>query len=292
MLKMVPSHNVLEVELLSPLTVSAERAHQLQEKGNSSPASCPASRGNVECHRNMLRKMQMSFGGEWNPAALSMGIWKPVTLEYYTVAILRDVDVAINHNDTHWTMDCRAFISTSDSESFYAEMIVYARWVEKSPISFIILFFHPFLSQLLDEPFVVPQHPMNYRSTNMEFQIHVPKDRVRLWWPNGYGEQKLYAVTFNLKSYRSVEGPNLSSRTDSQKQLNIGFRTIELVEDKDGGWNKINNLYILSYLQCSLQIAVVPSTFVWTIIPYSWRAPTMCRLPPCLSSQQMQMRVS
>lgn len=127
MLKMIPSHNVLEVELLSPLTVSAERAYHLQEKGNSSPASCPVSRGNVECHRNMLRKMQMSFGGEWNPAALSMGIWKPVTLEYYTVAILRDVDVAINNNDTHWTMDCRAFISTSDSESFYAEMIVYAR---------------------------------------------------------------------------------------------------------------------------------------------------------------------
>lgn len=128
---MIPSHNVLEVELLSPLTVSADRAQQLHEKGSSLPGSCPASRGNVECHRNMLRKMQMSFGGEWNPAALSMGIWKPVTLEYYTVAILRDVDVAINHNDTHWTMDCRAFISTSDSESFYAHMMVYARWAGK-----------------------------------------------------------------------------------------------------------------------------------------------------------------
>lgn len=128
LLKVMPSHNVLEVELLSPLTVSADRAQQLHEKGSTlQPGSCPASRGNVECHRNMLRKMQMSFGGEWNPAALSMGIWKPVTLEYYTVAILRDVDVAINHNDTHWTMDCRAFISTSDAESFYAEMVVHAR---------------------------------------------------------------------------------------------------------------------------------------------------------------------
>lgn len=111
--------------------------------------------------------------------------------------------------------------------------------------SFMNSFSYYFLSQLLDEPFVVPQHLMSYRSTNMEFQIHVPKDRVRLWWPNGYGEQKLYAVTFNLKSYRSVEGPSLSSRTDSQKQLNIGFRTIELVEDKDGRWSNNNTIYIL-----------------------------------------------
>ncbi|KAH8418053.1 hypothetical protein KR222_010989 [Zaprionus bogoriensis] len=214
LLNLSPSHNLLEIEFLSPLTVSADRAQQLQEKGSSAPPSCPASRGNVECHRNMLRKMQMSFGGEWNPAALSMGIWKPVTLEYYTVAILRDVDVAINRNDTHWTMDCRAFISASDSEKFYVQMIVYA-------------------SPLLDEPFVVEQQLMSYTSTNLEFQIHIPKDRVQLWWPNGYGAQKLYPVVFNLKSYRSEGGPLLSSRTDSQKQLNIGFRTIELVEDKD-----------------------------------------------------------
>lgn len=75
---------------------------------------------------------------------------------------------------------------------------------------------------------------MNYASMNMEFQIHIPRDRVRLWWPNGYGEQKLYPVIFILRTYRNVEGPHLSSRTESQKQLNIGFRTIQLVEDKDG----------------------------------------------------------
>lgn len=92
----------------------------------------------------------------------------------------------------------------------------------------------PKLSQLLDEPFEVPQQHLNYAAMNMEFQIHIPKNRVRLWWPNGYGGQKLYAVTFILQTYRNVDGPVLSSRTESQKQLNIGFRTIELVEDKDG----------------------------------------------------------
>jgi len=129
LLQLSPKHNLLEIEILSPLVVANARAQQLEEKGNSAPPSCPQSSGDdtTECHRNMLRKMQMSFGGEWNPAALSSGLWKPVTIEYYTVAFLRDVDVAINRNDTHWTMDCRAFISTPDAESFYAEIVVHAR---------------------------------------------------------------------------------------------------------------------------------------------------------------------
>lgn len=122
-----PLQNQLEVEILSPLEEANSRAQQLEAKGNSAPPSCPSSRGDVVCHHNMLRKMQMSFGGEWNPVALSSGLWKPVTLEYYTAAILRDVDVAINRNDTHWTMDCRAFLNTADSESFYAQLVVYAR---------------------------------------------------------------------------------------------------------------------------------------------------------------------
>ncbi|XP_060649275.1 beta-mannosidase-like isoform X1 [Drosophila nasuta] len=206
--------NLLEIEILSPLVEANARAAQLEERGAGAPPSCPASRGNVECHRNMLRKLQMSFGGEWNPAALSSGIWKSVTVEYYAVAILRDVDVAINRNDTHWTMDCRAFISTSDYEIFYGQLVVYA-------------------SELFAEPFVVPQQKLTYANPKIEFQIHIPKAKVKLWWPNGYGNQMLYPVSFNLKTYRNEDEPGLGSRTDSHKLLNIGFRTIELVEDED-----------------------------------------------------------
>ncbi|XP_034485260.1 beta-mannosidase-like isoform X2 [Drosophila innubila] len=214
LLQVSPKHNQLEVEIFSPLMEANARAKQLEEKGNGAPPSCPQSRGDVECHGNMLRKMQMSFGGDWNPAALSSGLWKPVTIEYYTVAFLREVDVALKRNDTHWTMDCRAFISTPDSESFYVQLVVYS-------------------SDLFEEPFILKQQKLSYASSNLEFQIHIPKEKVKLWWPNGYGAQKLYPVSFNLKTYRSEDGPSLSSRTDSQKLLNIGFRTIELVEDED-----------------------------------------------------------
>ncbi|BFF88900.1 beta-mannosidase-like [Drosophila madeirensis] len=210
-----PSQNTLEIELLSPLQEARRRAQKLEEEGYASaPPNCPVAQGYVECHRNMLRKMQMSFGGEWNPAALSSGIWKPVAIEYYKVAILRDVDVAINRNDTHWTMDCRAFLSSPASENFYAKLVVYA-------------------SELLDEPLVLDHQEVNYASAILEFKIHIPQDRVTLWWPNGYGQQRLYPVLFSVKCFPSEEGPNLSSRTESQKLLKIGFRTIELVENMD-----------------------------------------------------------
>lgn len=127
LLNFSPNQNNLEIEILSPLVEANARVQELEQKGNSAPPSCPESRGDVECHRNMLRKMQMSFGGAWNPAALSSGIWKPVTIEYYTVAILRDVDVAIKRTDTHWIMDCRAILNTPDSEKFYVQLFVYAR---------------------------------------------------------------------------------------------------------------------------------------------------------------------
>ncbi|XP_039150424.1 beta-mannosidase isoform X1 [Drosophila simulans] len=210
-----PSQNILEIEILSPLQEASRRARELEDLGVvTGPISCPRARGDVECHRNHLRKMQMSFGGEWNPAALSLGIWKPVVVEYYAVAVFRDVDVALKRNDSHWTMDCRAFLSTHASENFYAQLVVNA-------------------NELLDDRYVLNQQLVSIDSPVIEFKIHIPKDRVILWWPNGYGKQKLYPVLFSVKCYTSEDRHTLSSRTESQKLLKIGFRTIELVEDTD-----------------------------------------------------------
>ncbi|KAH8338753.1 hypothetical protein KR059_010811 [Drosophila kikkawai] len=210
-----PSQNILEVEILSPIQEASRRFRELEKEGVfTGPPSCPRARGDVECHRNYLRKMQMSFGGEWNPVALSSGIWKPVAVEYYTVAVLRDVDVAIKRNETYWTLDCRAFLDTPASKDFYVDLKAYA-------------------SDLLDKPFVLENQIVSFTSPVLEFQISIPEDRVTMWWPNGYGKQMLYPILFKVKCYTSDAVPNLSSRTESQKILKVGFRTLELVENTD-----------------------------------------------------------
>ncbi|XP_058980112.1 beta-mannosidase-like [Musca domestica] len=206
--------NVLEIEIRSPIQVAKERAEDLMAKGFNAPPNCPHVRENGECHRNMLRKMQMSFGGNWNLAAPSIGLWKPVELEYYEVAIMRDVDVAMRRNDTHWTLDIRVFLTTGVRQNFYAELLFIA-------------------AELLDTPLTLNRRMILYNSPLIEFQVHIPKDKIKLWWPNGYGEQKLYPLYFVAKCYTEINGPTLRSKTKSQKTINIGFRTIELEEDLD-----------------------------------------------------------
>ncbi|XP_075146469.1 beta-mannosidase-like [Haematobia irritans] len=208
------SDNSLEIEIKSPLLVAKERADELIAQDKQAPPHCPHVRENGECHRNMLRKMQMSFGGDWNLAAPSMGIWKTVDVEYYEVAIMRDVDVAIRRNDTHWTLDIRVFLSTGMRENFYAEL-------------------HFIAAELLDAPYILKKKLILYNSPQIEFVIHIPKEKVQLWWPNGYGEPKLYPLYFRAYCWKDVNGPALRSKTRSQKTLNIGFRTIELEEDVD-----------------------------------------------------------
>ncbi|TKR65429.1 hypothetical protein L596_025834 [Steinernema carpocapsae] len=53
-------------------------------------------------------------------------------------------------------------------------------------------------------------------------KIEVPEDEVKLWWPNGYGEQNLYDVTILI----FVNGETLKSET-----IQVGFRTVELIQD-------------------------------------------------------------
>ncbi|XP_073820460.1 beta-mannosidase-like [Musca autumnalis] len=211
---LLQTDNVLEIEIQSPLLVAKQRADDLMAQGINTPPNCPHVRENGECHRNMLRKMQMSFGGDWNLAAPSIGLWKPVELEYYEVAIMRDVDVAIRRNDTHWTLDIRVFLTTGVRQNFYAELQFIA-------------------AELLDQPLTLNRRMILYNSPKIEFQVHIPKNKVTLWWPNGYGEQKLYPLYFVAQCYTEINGPKLRSKTKSQKTLNIGFRTIELEEDLD-----------------------------------------------------------
>lgn len=73
--KLLTLDNYLEIEIYSPVYQAKEIADSLSKKNLTVPPKCPPSRYNGECHMNMLRKMQASFGWDWGLAAPSMGIW-------------------------------------------------------------------------------------------------------------------------------------------------------------------------------------------------------------------------
>ena len=77
----------------------------------------------------------------------------------------------------------------------------------------------------------------------------IKKTDTKRWWPNGYGEQMLY----NLKVVWEDSRKNQVSYSQkeyltSEKVVNIGFRTVELIQDQlDNGnsfYFKVNGVPI------------------------------------------------
>uniref|UniRef100_A0A1A9W1B5 beta-mannosidase n=1 Tax=Glossina brevipalpis TaxID=37001 RepID=A0A1A9W1B5_9MUSC len=166
------------------------------------------------CERNMFHKMKISFGMEDSPPVSSFGIWKPVQLEYYEVAIVRDIIVTIGQTDSLWILDIRVPLETDIREHFYGEL-----WL--------------FAAELLAEPMHIKPVLISYKEPQIKFQVNLTKDQVSLWWPNGYGEQKLYPLYITANCWVGETKPKLRAKTLSQKTIKIGFRTIELIEDLD-----------------------------------------------------------
>ena len=62
-----------------------------------------------------------------------------------------------------------------------------------------------------------------------ELEFEVNRDKVELWWPNGYGSQKLYSMSV----VSTTSGEETSTLVRS-----VGFRTVKIVEslvEIDGG---------------------------------------------------------
>ncbi|XP_037954159.1 beta-mannosidase-like [Teleopsis dalmanni] len=207
--------NFLEIEFKSPVFAAAAKANALKDHNITVPPECPNQRYHGECNMNMLRKMQASFAWDWGLAAPSMGIWKSVTLEHYEVALIRDIDVAISKNDTHWNMHVRVFIDAAGRRDFYAELTCYA-------------------VELLENPIIIDDYktkPISYQNAVIAFEQAIPINSVTIWWPNGYGVHKLYPLYFTLNSWLNKSEFSLRSKSISQKTVRVGFRTIELIED-------------------------------------------------------------
>ncbi|XP_037912429.1 beta-mannosidase [Hermetia illucens] len=200
--------NQLEVRIKSPV----KEAKRLAGLYPETPPECPDPKYHGECHMNFLRKMQASFSWDWGPAAPSMGIWKTVQLEVFDVAIIRDIDVATNLVGNNWELDIRVYLETGLKQPFYGELTMFG----------VDLFNGPF-------KVVFDVEPVDYRNPVIHFVRTIQKSKVELWWPNGYGEPKLYNLYFGWTGGLSPElQPELWST--SQKSIRIGFRTIELIQ--------------------------------------------------------------
>ena len=177
--------NRLEVRIASAHRVGLEKAAALPFPLQQGPyMKSPAM--------NLQRKVQCHGGWDWGPELLQHGLPGAVTLEGFRFCRLQRVVT----EQTHEKGQCQVQV-TVEIEGFATEYMAVELQLEEEKVTF-----EADISSGLN------------RVTHT-FTIHQPK----LWWPAGYGEQPLYALSV------AVAGQRIEKR--------LGLRTVELVREPD-----------------------------------------------------------
>ncbi|WP_407344205.1 glycoside hydrolase family 2 protein [Pengzhenrongella phosphoraccumulans] len=152
---------------------------------------------------NMVRKMACSFGWDWGPDLQTAGIWKPVSLERWSVARLSSVRPLVSI-DTAGTalVAVHVAVERSGLEARESALTVRVRLGDVRATATIAA-----------------------GATSAIVDVVVP--HAALWWPVGYGEQPLHVLDVTLEH-----------DTDEVAELGtwhrrIGLRTVELDTSPD-----------------------------------------------------------
>jgi len=141
-----------------------------------------------------VRKAQYQFGWDWGPRLVTAGIYKPIKLVFWNAAQIEKVNYSQEVlTDEVARLTFKATVNCLKSGKYSLKI--------NDKIQNIDL-------------------KMGSNEVSVPFEIKKPKR----WWTNGLGEAFLYPFEITL----SQNGKILS-----QKKLNIGLRTIELVQEQD-----------------------------------------------------------
>ena len=140
------------------------------------------------------RKAQYQYGWDWGPRLITAGIWKDVNLNFWSNVSIENVSYnQLELNDEKAILEFITKIKADRVSTI------------KLKINEIIKTFN--LKKGLNK-------------IRMNYEIKNPKR----WWTNGLGEANLYPFEISLIDHK---------KTVSSKKLNIGIRTIELIQEKD-----------------------------------------------------------
>ncbi|XP_072403176.1 beta-mannosidase-like [Diabrotica undecimpunctata] len=229
--------NKIEVNFLSPVEVAANLAAE-QAKTYVVPPTCPPNEYRGECNVNMIRKMQASYSWDWGPAFASVGIWKDVYLESFAESVIRYVAVDIEDDDQNWKLKVDTYLGDNAKHHVQGKLTLQQKTNDQT------------LEQSVDID-IVPNDQNELLHSTL---ISVSKDAVIPWWPNGYGGQQLYDLTVTFDSKSGDES--------NSKVTRIGFRKIELIQDKlDYGttfYFKVNGMPIFMKGSNEIPLNILP----------------------------------
>ncbi|XP_028176532.1 beta-mannosidase [Ostrinia furnacalis] len=196
--------NELKVKFYSPIVAAKERSDD-----HFTAPNCVPPEYNGECHVNQIRKMQASFAWDWGPAFPSVGLWKAVEIEFYDTAILRTMMVHYVKRDKYWDLMITTLIESKMVASQINVTVNAGIKLEGDQ------------TEHVQRMFTVNSRGDGHAEARIN--ITISENTVRLWWPNGYGDQALYDLF--VKVCTTGDRPECSAR-----RKRIGFRTVKLIQ--------------------------------------------------------------
>jgi beta-mannosidase len=177
--------NKIRVKFYPPDSINKAKSKQL-------PFSLPEERA-------FSRKAPYQFGWDWGPVFVTMGIWKPVTLEGWSKVRLLSHTVHSKMIDSlKADLELELEIESTMDRAFKLQLAL--------------------KGYKLIDTFVTLKKGVN--AVKVPFQIEKPER----WWPNGMGKQHLYSLDLQL-----FDG----SASFIKREIRTGLRTINLVQEPD-----------------------------------------------------------
>lgn len=147
-----------------------------------------------EKERVFVRKAQYQFGWDWGPRFVTAGIWKKVQLKFWNSAKIENIKYSqIELNDKKAILEFTTEIYVSKVKTIQLK---------------------------INEKIETFNLKKGKNRIQMQYEITNPK----LWWCNGLGEANLYPFIVEISQ---------KNQFLDVKKLNIGLRTIELIQEKD-----------------------------------------------------------
>ncbi|XP_076814346.1 beta-mannosidase-like isoform X2 [Clavelina lepadiformis] len=196
--------NMLEVSLSSAVRYVQNVANTLSY---DIPPDCPPDVQHGFCHVNLIRKEQSSFSWDWGPAFATQGIWKPVYLMSLNYAVIRRATAIFDWDNHMLNVDVRFLLVM-----FANHLPLYGNVSISVPELNVEKIFSNITLQRTQTEI-----------TDKSFSIDFSDVDFERWWPNGYGDQKLYNISV---SFHSSLGDD-----QSHKHFMFGFRKVELVQE-------------------------------------------------------------
>ena len=154
------------------------------------------------------RKAPCHFGWDWGPKLPPIGIWQDIRLEGRSTARLADVHLRQLHAGGNVTVTAAITTEVWGDPPLSAEL----RLTAPDGATFTT----------------------SAKLVGGAGTLQVDPTEPQLWWPNGYGEQPLYAVEVSLVT----GGQPCDSRA-----YNLGLRTLKLVQEDDQ-WGKSFTFFV------------------------------------------------